>query len=118
MKTLLLLLAMLSGITMAEAQTKLPEGKWQNVDDDMHSWVVKGDDISTCFMNKPVDKKPYTLSQETCDADYVATKEAPLYLSWAGVCYEIVLLDETTLKLIATLKMANPNMEFKREAKK
>lgn len=100
---------------MAEAQTKLPEGKWQNVDDDMHSWVVKGDDISTCFMNKPVDKKPYTVSAEPCDAEYVASNVAPLYLIWAGVCYEIVQLDENTLKLIATLKMNNPNMEFKRE---
>ncbi len=115
MNAILTILAIIGLTLTVSAQEKLPEGIWQNTTDADHSWQVKNNEIATRYQGKVLDTEMYEITKKSCDKDYNPTDQNHLFLEWAGVCYEIVLINETTIHIITTLKTSDPVLIFKKE---
>lgn len=113
-KLMLMFVVSIGTVVGAMAQTTLPVGVWQNVDDASHSWVISETEIATRYKGKVLDTDTYEILDDNCNENYTPSDKSHKFLLWAYVCYEIVLIDDNTIKLIGTLKMLNPNMEFKK----
>lgn len=91
-------------VTLCAAAQQCPlKGKWQNIDDEDHSWLLTDKQITPHFQGKPLKGTDYSVSKTICDNNFKPQSKESLFIDWNGLCYEIVSCSENQLVVISTL---------------